>query len=210
MASCPYKHVFGIPGQGVHSWRVAGLPVVDVLGTVALAVWSSRYAPGPVIVHFIVWLIIAEAAHFAAGTQTAFWAAIGIDPCSMTWKDAFMFSMSTAFSYLHLGLALFYLSVVLFVDDPRAIFAAALGMYVTLALLRAMGRCVLTDLEDVSEAKPSLTEVVGALLEGDLGLARGVLEELIVLFGLVIALVKILVLSLARSVYGIAYSCTWR
>ena len=34
---CAYKSVFGNPGEGVHSYRVFGLAIVDVLGTFGLA-----------------------------------------------------------------------------------------------------------------------------------------------------------------------------
>ena len=37
MSMCPYKNMFGAPGTGVHSLRIANIAVVDVGLTVALA-----------------------------------------------------------------------------------------------------------------------------------------------------------------------------
>ena len=34
---CPYKNMFGVPGQGVHSYRIFNIAVVDVLATLVLA-----------------------------------------------------------------------------------------------------------------------------------------------------------------------------
>lgn len=37
MNLCKYKDILGVPGEGVHSFRVFNLAVFDVLGTIALA-----------------------------------------------------------------------------------------------------------------------------------------------------------------------------
>jgi len=37
MRLCAYKSVFGNPGEGMHSYRVFGLAIVDVVGTFGLA-----------------------------------------------------------------------------------------------------------------------------------------------------------------------------
>lgn len=37
MNLCKYKDILGVPGEGVHSLRVFGLAVVDVLATIAVA-----------------------------------------------------------------------------------------------------------------------------------------------------------------------------
>ena len=34
---CAFKGIFGEPGQGAHSYRFAGIAVIDVLATVVLA-----------------------------------------------------------------------------------------------------------------------------------------------------------------------------
>jgi len=35
---CPYSKIFGEPGKGVHSYRIANLAIVDVIFTI-LAAW---------------------------------------------------------------------------------------------------------------------------------------------------------------------------
>ena len=42
MSRCPYKNVFGAPGQGVHSLRIADIAVVDVGLTMLLGLIVSR------------------------------------------------------------------------------------------------------------------------------------------------------------------------
>ena len=37
MNLCKYKDILGVPGEGVHSLRVFGLAIVDVLATIAVA-----------------------------------------------------------------------------------------------------------------------------------------------------------------------------
>lgn len=34
---CKYKHVFGVEGQGFHSYRVLNIAVFDVIGTILIA-----------------------------------------------------------------------------------------------------------------------------------------------------------------------------
>lgn len=40
---CQFKDIFGKPREGVHSYRVLDIAVVDVLGTVLLAYLISEY-----------------------------------------------------------------------------------------------------------------------------------------------------------------------
>jgi hypothetical protein len=40
---CRYKDVFGLPNQGVHSYRLFGFAVVDVSATILAAVVLSYY-----------------------------------------------------------------------------------------------------------------------------------------------------------------------
>lgn len=34
---CKYRNIFGRPGEGVHSFRIANIAIIDVLGTFLLA-----------------------------------------------------------------------------------------------------------------------------------------------------------------------------
>ena len=38
MNLCKYKHLFGSPGQGIHSYRLFDVAIVDVLMTVLVAI----------------------------------------------------------------------------------------------------------------------------------------------------------------------------
>ena len=38
-----FSDIFGAPRTGIHAWRIADAPVVDVLGTVAAAYATSKY-----------------------------------------------------------------------------------------------------------------------------------------------------------------------
>jgi hypothetical protein len=40
---CPYKYIFGKPGEGVHSYRIFDIAVVDVVCTIILAYGISKY-----------------------------------------------------------------------------------------------------------------------------------------------------------------------
>jgi len=39
--SCPYKNVFGEPGEGVHSYRIFDIAVIDVAVTIVAAIIIS-------------------------------------------------------------------------------------------------------------------------------------------------------------------------
>lgn len=39
--ACLYKDIFGEPNKGVHSYRLAGFAIVDILMTMAAALMSS-------------------------------------------------------------------------------------------------------------------------------------------------------------------------
>jgi len=42
---CQYKNMFGQPHQGIHSYRIGPLALVDVVGTVLLAWWIHWMYP---------------------------------------------------------------------------------------------------------------------------------------------------------------------
>ena len=41
MSLCPYKNVFGAPGEGAHSLRVFDIAIVDVVATILVALVVS-------------------------------------------------------------------------------------------------------------------------------------------------------------------------
>jgi hypothetical protein len=76
--SCPYKHIFGIPGQGVHSTRIGGIALVDTIGTIVLAGGTSYLTNTSLFWNIAGWFVIGEFLHWYFGTQTAFLNLIGV------------------------------------------------------------------------------------------------------------------------------------
>jgi hypothetical protein len=77
---CPYAHVLGIPGQGVHAQRIFGLALNDTLATILLAFVTTFFFKIGFISSFIGWFIIGEILHYIFGTKTAFLKMIGLEP----------------------------------------------------------------------------------------------------------------------------------
>lgn len=75
---CPYAHVLGVPGQGVHAPRFLGLALNDILATIALAFVTSLLGGWPFWPVLIIWFLIGEVLHYIFGTQTAFLTMIGL------------------------------------------------------------------------------------------------------------------------------------
>ena len=78
MTQCPYRYLFGKPGEGPHSYRFAGLAIVDTVLTF-LGAWMITAASGISIrITFITFFIFGEILHYLFGTQTAFLTMIGV------------------------------------------------------------------------------------------------------------------------------------
>lgn len=46
---CPWKHLFGIPREGVHSWRIVGDSAgVDYFGTIGLSLLFTHFTGIPI------------------------------------------------------------------------------------------------------------------------------------------------------------------
>lgn len=52
---CKYANILGIPGKGIHRFRLGGIAVVDLVLTLGLALGLSYIPRGP---PFTVWIII--------------------------------------------------------------------------------------------------------------------------------------------------------
>ena len=76
--SCPYKHILGIPGEGVHARRIWGLAMNDILLTIAGAILTCILFRFPFWPTLIAWFVVGEILHYAFGVQTAFLTKIGI------------------------------------------------------------------------------------------------------------------------------------
>jgi hypothetical protein len=76
---CPYAHLFGVPGQGVHATRIFGIALVDTLLTLLLAIATAWATNTSILSNFLFWFVVGEILHYAAGTQTAFLTMLGIN-----------------------------------------------------------------------------------------------------------------------------------
>lgn len=55
MVFCKYKNFFGEPGKGIHSYRVFGIAIVDVIGTIIVSAIIS-YFSGFNFIHISIFL----------------------------------------------------------------------------------------------------------------------------------------------------------
>jgi uncharacterized membrane protein YcaP (DUF421 family) len=51
--SCPYKNLFGRVGEGVHSYRIFNVAIVDTVATIVAAVVIQKFVP-----QYNVWSIL--------------------------------------------------------------------------------------------------------------------------------------------------------
>ncbi len=63
MSLCQYKNIFGKPGEGPHSYRIANIAVVDVLVTVIGAFLISKLFKWKFLKTLLVLFIIGILAH---------------------------------------------------------------------------------------------------------------------------------------------------
>ena len=80
--SCPYAHILGVPGQGVHARRVFGLALNDMLATIVAAGITSYFLKMSFLFVLLLWFLAGEVLHYLFGTQTAFLTMLGIKACS--------------------------------------------------------------------------------------------------------------------------------
>ena len=78
--SCPHKYIFGVPNTGFHSYRVFGLALGDLLGTILIAWLSSYLTHTDFWWNLLGWFVAGEIMHWYFGTPTAFLKMIGIKP----------------------------------------------------------------------------------------------------------------------------------
>lgn len=73
---CKYKDIFGKPGQGAHSYRFAGVAIVDVAATVAVAWLTTKVVsrdgkPVTFVGALVFWLLAAVFFHWLFCVRTA-------------------------------------------------------------------------------------------------------------------------------------------
>ncbi len=67
-----YSKIFSIRGEGIHKYRIFGIGIIDILLTIALAIFTSKFLEINFTVALVLWFVIGELAHIIFGVQTAF------------------------------------------------------------------------------------------------------------------------------------------
>lgn len=75
---CPYKDLFGAPGTGAHSYRIADIAVVDTGLTVLAAYAIARYYEIPFWKAFLALFLIGEVMHYYFCVKSTFIKTIGL------------------------------------------------------------------------------------------------------------------------------------
>jgi len=79
--SCPYAHILGVPGEGVHAQRFMGLALNDTIATIVAALLTAWIFKVSLLYSVIGWFVAGEVLHYAFGVNTAFLKMLGITPC---------------------------------------------------------------------------------------------------------------------------------
>jgi hypothetical protein len=77
---CPFAHVLGVPGEGVHAKRIFGLAFNDIIATIVVAIITTYIMKIAIWKTLLFWFILGEVLHYAFGTDTAFLKMIGLSP----------------------------------------------------------------------------------------------------------------------------------
>ena len=80
--TCPYATLLGKRGEGVHSARIAGFALNDIIAPIVLAVMTSYIYNISFLYSLLMWFTAGEVLHYIFGVDTAFLERIGIKPCS--------------------------------------------------------------------------------------------------------------------------------
>ena len=76
--SCPYSTLLGVRGQGVHSARIAGFALNDILATIIVAAITSYIANISFVYSLLGWFVLGEVLHYVMCVDTAFLELIGL------------------------------------------------------------------------------------------------------------------------------------
>jgi hypothetical protein len=60
---CPYKYIFGKPGEGIHSYRLFDLAIMDIVGTALGALFFAWYFKWNVWITLLLFFISGIVAH---------------------------------------------------------------------------------------------------------------------------------------------------
>jgi hypothetical protein len=79
--SCPYAHILGVPGEGVHAQRFMGIALNDTIATFVAALLTAWIFKISFLYSVIGWFVAGEVLHYVFGVNTAFLKMLGITPC---------------------------------------------------------------------------------------------------------------------------------
>lgn len=83
--ACPYAHILGVPGEGVHAKRIGGFAYNDIVMTIVAAIVTAYVARISIVLSLFLWFVGGEILHYVFGVQTAFLTRIGVNAdCSKT------------------------------------------------------------------------------------------------------------------------------
>jgi uncharacterized integral membrane protein len=63
MSLCKYKNILGVPGEGIHSYRILNIAIVDVLATIIVAYLISWFFKWPFIYTLLVLFLLGIIIH---------------------------------------------------------------------------------------------------------------------------------------------------
>jgi hypothetical protein len=69
---CKYKHIFGIPNQGIHQYRIFGLATMDIVQTIIGALLISWFFKIKFWICLLALFILGEILHILFCIDTAF------------------------------------------------------------------------------------------------------------------------------------------
>jgi len=81
MDFCPFKKFknrLGIPGKGVHKYRVMNTAIIDYILTIVMAFVSAYLLHVPLVLSTIVWFILGICFHILFGVKTNTLRSLGI------------------------------------------------------------------------------------------------------------------------------------
>jgi len=60
---CKYRHIFGIEGQGIHSYRLFNIAIVDFIATIIVAIIISKITNINVYISLIIMFLLGILLH---------------------------------------------------------------------------------------------------------------------------------------------------
>ena len=76
--TCPYKNLLGEPGKGVHSFRIAGIAVADVLLTILISWLFAKITKMPFWASLLIWLLLGQIMHVLFCVDTSLTKFLGL------------------------------------------------------------------------------------------------------------------------------------